>query len=440
MKKAILSLGTILLSGVVLASCSFGGGISKLKAPKKGKKVDSISVQFDEDYTLDLKQGDEYKDICSKITSHYYYMGLANKNYAAGYEEYRKEKLNYKESFYFSSTRDILDNTSVSEELTNYSDNYAYYENKDGKVNAARYSDEIRKSKSNNNYGKYVEKSNSNFVMSRADKASKDNASNDYSFESASKQKGINEYTEKYISASESQGNEGAMYTYLTGSGKTTDDNYNNYYSARIPGLYSYSYTISGKVNLSPSFGSEVSLYPFIFNEAYGDLVEYSYELTDSEIILKAKASFSVEAYDYAYDKCSIDGDTSDEKVISCLKDDVLKNEFKGSYIEAEIWIRYDQKYNPDDQYYSLRYSYYDYVSYNNFNISEEITKENYEDIIDEEIINDYIGKKYTKKGTAFEQTTYKYNDNNYDKKMDKLFKEAKKNNLLEKLTFQEAV
>ena len=39
MKKALISLGALVLSGAVLASCSFGGGVPKIKAPKKGKAV-----------------------------------------------------------------------------------------------------------------------------------------------------------------------------------------------------------------------------------------------------------------------------------------------------------------------------------------------------------------------------------------------------------------
>ena len=70
MKKTIMSLGALLLSGAILASC--GMSASSIKKPNKGKAVDSVSFKtYDNDYDeleLSFKKGDSFDDVMAALT------------------------------------------------------------------------------------------------------------------------------------------------------------------------------------------------------------------------------------------------------------------------------------------------------------------------------------------------------------------------------------
>ena len=441
MKKALISLGALVLSGVILSSCSFGGGAPKIKAPKKGKAVDKISTTIAGD-PFELNKTDDYKDVFAKIYSTYHYLDIAEEGYITAFETINTIKSDYKETNKILNERKVYDKASEKMNTTNYTDNYSFYCKKDNVTDICSYNNRIRYGKGTSTSDKSSEINDMDYKETYYGKSHLDTSSKDYSFVEASITKGKTNYSEKDFTEGESEINNGNISFYLEGSGKTTDEDYNTRYTAKIPNLYNYTYSKATKVSdIDTVYGPEVSLSNFAFDETFKDLMEYSFELTDSEIILKAKGNFTVEAQQFAYYKCQQSGDTSESTVYNYLKDNTMKNEYKGSYTEVELWIKYDQKYViKNNDYTYLSYTYYNQTTYNKYNISEELTKARLENYLDEAIINDYIGKKYTKKGMSSQVTTYKYNEptekvqKQYDKKASKLIKEAKKNNLLKDL------
>ena len=87
MKKLCLSLGAIVLSGLVLASCS---GVKINKPKSKGSAVDSISVTTSEG-TYEFKKDDKFADVYSKLSS-YQYFTIDNTSSGGNYEYAYKTK------------------------------------------------------------------------------------------------------------------------------------------------------------------------------------------------------------------------------------------------------------------------------------------------------------------------------------------------------------
>ena len=434
MKKALISLGALVLSGAVLASCSFGGGIPKIKALKKGKAVDSVSTTLFGDTSFEIKKDDEYKDVAEKLYNLYHSMPMAWNGYTSAYESYHEENDKYKET-----------NRIQNETTTYYADTIGYYKHVDNVFEAEVYNNYRRIAKQNSTYDKETNKNNTNYSDMYYGYAKVDSSTKDYSFKEATIQKGNTTNTDKYHYQEGTESNKGRMAFYLEGSGKTSDEDFNTKYYYKLPNMYTESYRKSDKLEVEPEYSESIYMSTFEYDESFKDIIDYSFELTDSEIILKVKENYTEDAYDFAYGKCQEKGDTSDSTVYNYLKDNVMQNEYKGSYNEYEIWIKYDQKdEDPENTFNYLSYTYYKETTYNKFDISEELTKARIGDYLDEKIQNDYIGKKYTKKGMSSQVTIYKYNDpvkteKQYKKKTDKLVKEAKKYNLFDKLTVYKA-
>ena len=445
MKKALLSLGALVLSGVILSSCSFGGGAPKIKAPKKGKAVDSVSTTLFGDTSFEIKKDDDYKDVAEKLYDLYNNMPMAWNGYTSAFESCYEEIDKYKETNRIQNERQVQDKVSVNETTTYYSDTSGDYKHVDNVFEAEVYSNNRRIAKQNSTYDKATEKNNANYSEMYYGYAKVDSSTNDYSFKEAIIQKGNMTETGKYSYQEGTEANEGRMAFYLEGSGKTSDEDFYTEYYYKLPNMYTESYRKPDKLDVEPEYSESIYMGTFEYDESFKDMIDYSFELTDSEIILKAKVNYTGDAYDFAYGKCEEKGDVNDSTVHNYLKDNVMQNEYKGSYIEYEIWIKYDQKdEDPENTFNYLSYTYYKETTYNKFDISEELTKARVADYLDEKIQNDYIGKKYTKKGMSSEVKTYKYNDpektaKQYKKKTEKLVKEAKKYNLFDKLTVYEA-
>ena len=445
MKKALISLGALVLSGAVLASCSFGGGVPKIKAPKKGKAVDSVSTTLFGDTSFEIKKDDEYKDVAEKLYNLYNSMSMAWNNYTSAYESSYEENNKYKETNRIQNEKQVQEKVSVNETTNYYADTIGYSKHVDNVFEAEVYNNYRRIEKENSTYDKETSKKNTNYTDMYYGYAKVDKSTKDYSFKEATIQKGNATNTDKYNYQEGTETSKGRMAFYLEGSGKTSDEDFYTKYYYKLPNMYTESYRIPDKLDVEPDYSESVYMGIFEYDESFKDMIDYSFELTDSEIILKAKENYTEDAYDFAYAKCEEKGDTSDSTVHNYLKDNVMQNEYKGSYVEYEIWIKYDQKdEDPENTFNYLSYTYYKETTYNKFDISEELTKARIGDVLDEKIQNDYIGKKYTKKGTTSLTKIYKYNDpvktvKQYNKKTEKLIKEAKKYNLFDKLTVYKA-
>ena len=132
MKKLCLSLGAIVLSGLVLASCS---GVKINKPKSKGSAVDSISVTTSEG-TFEFKKDDKFADVYSKLSSYQYFTidnTLSGDNYEYAYKT--KSSVSGKMTYtnYINEDNQYLYKKYVATAKQTYiEDNYFKSEEKDG--------------------------------------------------------------------------------------------------------------------------------------------------------------------------------------------------------------------------------------------------------------------------------------------------------------------
>ena len=450
MKKLYLSLGAILFSGVLLASCGSNSGLS---APKKGKAVDSVKIKLDGD-DVELKKDDKYEDVMdsileytSSVDAYYEEEGtgafkveesssskITAKNYI-GYADSLKPSPKYK-----SVSKSVLKGYSPSKIFDKYSSNdsesssldYYYKEN----------------SKENNDYVKYLNSSQSRKASLTLNKdtssmemtqavglagnyfENKEKVTVDAGkFESYS----IKSNTKGDANSTNSNGSS-SIYEYLDKTENKSDTDFGATYRGQA-GFDSISYSITDFMHVDgPDIDSSVSLSNVAVSpiEGLADLYETNFELTDKYIILKCKVYYTFEMMYYARNE--IEGEFSNEKMVSKIKE-LKDKEFKGTYTEAELWINYDVKDGDSDNI-ELTYSYFKSTTVTKKNIEKEITNDILEDYdLDKETYKDYVGKKQTIKEDGKNVITKAYSKDKYDSKIKSMKNKCKKNNIYDKIT-----
>ena len=74
MKKTCLSVGALMLSGLILASCSFGSSnLLSIKKPKKGKVLDELDIKVSNigEENLKIKKDDKAIDVFEALSQYY---------------------------------------------------------------------------------------------------------------------------------------------------------------------------------------------------------------------------------------------------------------------------------------------------------------------------------------------------------------------------------
>ena len=104
MKKLSLSLGAVLLSGLVLASC---GANTSIKAPSKGKAVDSVTFNGTSG-SVEIKKDDNYNDVVEHILDEGFTLELTDDDATeSSYIGTREDIKSIKGKNYLTTTSDI---------------------------------------------------------------------------------------------------------------------------------------------------------------------------------------------------------------------------------------------------------------------------------------------------------------------------------------------
>ncbi|MBQ9900092.1 MAG: hypothetical protein IJM36_03065 [Acholeplasmatales bacterium] len=427
MKKAIISLAALAFTGVVLASCSN----SSIKAPKKGKAVESIELTKDNN-TISFNKSDSFDDVFGKIyDATHGTVSLKAEEESFSFKQIETLKSVIKKTNAFDNNNDnIYDKVKLENSANISNEVYAkMHQENENDISAELYTYEGKKTSIKVSYDKYKEatKENSKDIVAGYMKF-KDNK---YSIDGGNYVKNSVTYTynENHMNNKEKVNDE--EYTYLNDSITVTPPDYSDLYKNYVAykGDKKYSYNYSNYLPVESYQPNNYSLYLSDFYEdEYKDFYETSFELTDKEIILKTKTHLTYDLFNYYYEKKAR---TESTKTEDEDLHDIIDNEYKGSYIQREIWISYDTDFD------GFTYSYFSEEGVSKTNIEFEWTKEYIETLNSNKLITDaYIGKKYTEKGNS--KSTHKIiaTSTNYNKKIDSFIKKAKKNNAFEGLHF----
>ena len=432
MKKAIISLGAILFSGVLLASCSSTKTLSK---PNKGKAVDSVSFKTD-DGDIEIKKNDKYEDIVEKFDC--YYLDIYSKDNAYGFESVETDKSNITEKNYvdtvysgYSSKYAIFNSYTAKDTSSYYKNLYrkavvnsdgteitSYFEStstETGEIKSDNYSEKYNNSEKEG-YAGYEASNSTNYTVDAG------------KYEITKEKKKTSSFK------SEDVDNTKNLYQYLDKTEKKSDPDFGSEYRGYDKNGESYSYRITSFCDdINANTGSFYHFF-VVDTDGYDELYKASFELTDKYIILNIKLDYTTEMRSYAMKE--LEDDTS-SKMVDKLKE-LRDKEFKGSYSQYEIWISYDMKSDDNSNIVVPTYVYYSSKEVNKYNIEKEITKDYLEkNNLDAEAYKSYIGKKYTKKGTDESSYQAKYNDKNYDSKIKSLKNKCKKNNIFDDLKME---
>ena len=436
MKKAIISLGAILFSGVLLASCS---NTKTLSRPSKGKAVNSVSFKT-ADGDVEINKNDKYEDVIEKIgPSHY--INVYKKDNSYGLEIVNNYKSSGKSQNYISSslgetgyTYRVYASESSKSSSSQYIDAYAKYE--DGKTTA--FFESTNKSSGNtkaSDYtGSYTINEKHGYAGTRAEDSN--SCSVDAGKYDIRKSKNKNN-----LPGSTTQDEDKKVYQYLDKTEKKSDSNYDATYGGKDDkgNYYSYNITSFGGDYIAPTSVDFDPFHVYFYrpsspwnqqlNGEYEDLYKGSFELTNKYIILKMKLDFTENTYRYATRELSYEGTDSDANIAKILKQ-FKDNEYKGSYSEYEIWLSYEEE---------LRgFAYYSSKEVTKANINKEITREYLvKNNVDPDEYSSYIGKNYISKGTSEYIYQAKYNNKNYDSKIKSLKNKCKKNNIFDDLKME---
>ena len=430
MKKAIISLGAILFSGVLLASCS---STKTLSRPSKGKAVDKVNLN-----DVEINKNDKYEDVIEKIgPSHY--INVYTKDASYGLEVVNNYKSSGKSQNYISSslgetgyTYRVYASNSSKSSSSQYIDAYSKYE--DGKTTS--FFESTNKSSGNtkaSDYtGSYTINEKHGYAGTRAEDSN--SCSVDAGKYDIRKSKNKNN-----LPGSTTEDEDKEVYQYLDKTEKKSDSNYDATYGGKDDKGNYYSYNITS-FGFSGDYHTSVDFDPFHqysyrapspwvqqLNGEYEDLYKGSFELTNKYIILKIKLDFTESMYRYADRELYYEGTDSDDANIAKKLKQFKDNEYKGSYAQYEIWLSYEDE---------LRgFAYYSSKEVTKANINKEITREYLvKNKVDPDEYSSYIGKKYISKGTSEYIYQAKYNNKNYDSKINKLKDKCKKNNIFDKI------
>jgi hypothetical protein len=428
MKKIYLSLGAMLLAGVVLASCGANSGVKK---PSKGKAVDKVTFTDSSigatEFTKDTKAEDLVKSLTGdlnptsadaknseyKITSVYSYNSTTTKENNIFSNEFYKK---YKESQTASGSMDYYTRTESSDsELKRevYLDR-TYSATESDSADDMSYTTEE----------KVTEKDAGSYIRSSGQRTI------DFGIYTEEK----DSYKMKSSTMSGESSSSSKVYKYLDASEKLTDENYGATYYGTGDSGETYYYSINSFFKNNGGYSSIcVSV---LYHEEYKDLFDISFELTDKYIIIKADVTYLEEVSDYLNDKSYLEDKSYDstEAYLSAYKD-ILAKEYKGSKTTYEIWIDYNTK-NPDQEdKVMLSYAYYKV---------EKVIKASYSIELNDKYFDKYSyadelkekakGKTQKVKINSTSKEEYAVNTNDYSKKIKSVKDSCKKNNIFDKI------
>lgn len=445
MKKLSLSLGAVLLSGLVLASC---GANTSIKAPSKGKAVDSVTFNGTSG-SVEIKKDDNYNDVVEHILDEGFTLELTDDDATeSSYIGTREDTKSITGKNYLTTTSDIAlsipggkqkvlsdkviyENLSLNSSSKTSADNYFKDEGKDGNTNITVYAELNSDMKFNVKADKYkvdYEYKTANAIAGTY-KEDNTNVSVDAGKYMLYSIKGSTTNRDNSGSGNMNR----SMYQYLDKSVKIDSDELYATYSGYSGDTYvSYKVSTFFNTDFDNDFETEVPFYTFAMSpeENMKDFYDASFELTDKYIILKIKIDYTNQMMAYALSELE-DEDKMPEK----LKE--LKNkEFKGSYQEYEIWIDYSNK--DDDSYSELTYAYYNSTVVDKEKIEKDITKEYLEDRgYNVDLFEDFIGKKESYTINNKTTQTIAVNGNKYDSKIKNFKAKCKKNNIFDKITMK---
>ena len=431
MKKLCLSLGAMLLSGVVLASCSNGLSIKK---PNKGKAVDSISVDVYNGEKLEIKKDDKFKDVIEKLADQYSidFKATSNNNYEFAYKHIIKNESKENYTNYVTGNY-VYKKASMSTKNYNTIEGYGKYNASESNesISQESYYYNTRKTSISGSGDDYSFKASSSSVEAYGGDYNT-NRNGDRRLDFASYNMNKVTGTSKSKTQSDTTKENESIYKYVSASEKPNDPDYEKTYRGKDSDGNIYSYAL--RYVFQSCDYANVSLSDYIIYSSYfedNNVGEYSFELTDKYIILKSSVKLSLDSinsvnyYDY---------DSSDDYYAELKK--ISEGDYKGSKSDAEVWINYST-----DFYDSSNNEKMLTISYANV---KEITKLNEKKTLDdnyfenkscsEELVKDYKGKEYTVKLTSTREETIAASTDKYDKKIDSFRKKAKKNNVYAKI------
>ena len=457
MKKTIMSLGALLLTGAVLASCSNSNAAS-IKKPSKGKAVSEVSFKAynddDEETNISIKKSDSFDDVMAALVQMPTIYMTRNESDDAIEETYTYSstyKSTMKAKNYYTNT--LYDKYESKGESTSSEDYYMKMSSSDEKDETTVYDKTTMNLTSKNVKNKYVtsEKINSETGVAGTTTTKRENGSiSERSVDGGRYQKNTSNGSETYVGGKETNSESAKEYKYLKASEKQDDENYNaTYYGYDSMGNY-YSYKISDFLSLkslSPYYmKSGGSYYPYYavattsinlsnyYDDGFmKDYTKGSFEITDKYIIIKMDTSYNRSVYQDAY---ALAGDSATESQIKSEYDKLIKGEYKGTKANYEIWINYKNELRNSDGFNYLSFSYlkatetnklnrkakYDDDYFNRYGISNQETK----DLLS--------GKEYTMNGTGSMTYEMTINFKDYTKKINSMKDTCKKNNIFDEI------
>lgn len=429
MKKIYLSLGAMLLAGVVLASCGANSGVKK---PSKGKAVDKVTFTDSSIGATEFTKDTKAEDLVTSLTGYLYPSSSDAKN-----NEYKitsihsENSTTTKENTIFSN--EFYKKYKESETASGSVDYYTRTEFSESEVKSEVYFDRT--------YGGTESNSADDMSYTTEEKTTEKNAGSYVEKTSGERTIDFGVYKEEkgsYKTKSSTMSGESStgskVYKYLDASEKPTDENYGATYYGTGDSGETYYYTISSFFKDQGDYSS-ICVSDF-YQEKYKDLFDVSFELTDKYIIIKADVTYLNEVRNYLSEKSNLEDKSYDstEAYLSAYKD-ILAKEYKGSKTTYEVWIDYNTKDPNEEDKVMLSYAYYKVEKVIKASYSIELNDKYFDkNPVADELKEKAKGKTQKVKINETEKTEYAVNTNDYSKKIKSVKDSCKKNNIFDKL------
>lgn len=461
MKKLFFSLGAILFSSVLLASCNAGSGISVNK-PKKGMPVDKVEFltgDYGAPIEISIRKSDSFEDVYNTL-GNYYDIGLLTdieyiNSRKLGWSQKASVKADFKATNYYRDDENIIvkkykNNIKYSLEedayfegsytpesgTENYKEEGNYYNKKITNISTKTSYDGLdsnRKVYQEIGIAGYLLQKKSNNGITRVVDLGNYNNSN-----------------YKYLTETLSDKNidEGSLneYYYVNEYDNSNDPNYGATYEGYDKDDKHYSYSVSdyfdGDMADELFFYNNSKELSSLYNPEYSSFYTCSFELTDKYIIIKTKTTFFEAIYDETINYFTrLDKTDYDEDDITNKMKELYDKKYKGSYSEQELWINYTHLYENTDNYHNLTCDYYKNTTKNYDDYSgtydDEYFKLNL--ITNEDVQNSLRGIKYSVKSSAVESYEIATNTLSFNSKYNKMKNKCKKNNIYSKIDMKMA-
>ena len=439
MKKVYFSMGTMLLAGVVLASCGTGSGLSK---PKKGKAVDSIDIEVGSFYhastNLKISKDSEIKDVFGALEDNYYVGILGDKFGGSSTTMAYNYSTSIKASFSGSNYLDT-DNIKVSKKFKNSTDSkrtseaYITYKQEATSLSSTSYMYSTNDITTSTTYDYTSSKNTYKEIDAFAGDLSLKNegteTTNKLDFGEYTKYSEKTESTTYNMKFSDSDSEE--YYKYFNTSTKSSDSDYGATYYGYDKSGDQQSYCLTNYVDYPQQLASMVTVQG-LYSDELKDLYTCSFELTDKHIILKSRIDYNStvenEAGDYFYNR----GETyTPEQLVDKIKE-IRDSKYKGTYQEYEVWLKYTTLIENDEVLNFLSIDYFKYTEVLKANFTRTYDDDYFTDhnITNDTLKEEAKGKKYSIKGSMVETEEYAVNTKKFDKKISSFKKKAEKNNI----------